>query len=230
MPPSPSRQLLHKIALVAFVALLAAGIALRDGEALGFAVAVLAGILLLAFRTGLLGRIVLALVFLDTAVWMAPAALSNVQHHDPVAYTALPAVLGAVAVAGVLAAIGVRSRVLLVALIVAAVGAAGVAQVTTGDEVRRRPADLLLSAKNVRFNTDHVAISNVTGDPTIAVILTNHDLFWHTFTVDALHVDLRVPVGATRRVSFRAAPGEYEYYCRIPGHTAAGMKGVLQVR
>ena len=50
-----------------------------------------------------------------------------------------------------------------------------------------------------------------------------------TFTIDALHVNVDVPIGANRRVTFSAAPGRYEFYCRVPGHKAAGMKGTLIV-
>ena len=95
MAPSRSRQLLHRIALVAFVALLGVGIALRDIEAILFAVAVLVGIFLLPLRNGLLGRIVLAVVFIDTLGWMAPAAYSNLEHRDAIVCVAVPVGLAA---------------------------------------------------------------------------------------------------------------------------------------
>ena len=63
----------------------------------------------------------------------------------------------------------------------------------------------------------------------ISVAVANHDLFWHTFTIDALHVNVDVPIGANRRVTFNAPPGRYEFYCRVPGHRAAGMHGILTV-
>src|SRR5947207_1507108 len=63
----------------------------------------------------------------------------------------------------------------------------------------------------------------------ISVAVVNHDLFWHTFTIDALHVNVDVPIGANRRVAFNAPPGNYEFYCRVPGHRAAGMHGILTV-
>jgi plastocyanin len=64
----------------------------------------------------------------------------------------------------------------------------------------------------------------------VTVSLTNHDLFWHTFTIESLGVNVDVPVGGTRSVTFTAAPGTYTFTCAIPGHAAAGMRGTLVVR
>lgn len=36
--------------------------------------------------------------------------------------------------------------------------------------------------------------------------------------------------GSTETVSFDAEPGEYTFYCSLPGHEAAGMKGTLTVK
>ena len=86
-------------------------------------------------------------------------------------------------------------------------------------------ADLVVSVKNTKYSTTHLKGAN--GE--LAIRMTNHDLFWHTMTIDGLGVDMHVPVGATRRVHFRARAGRYEYYCRIPGHKSAGMHGTLVV-
>jgi plastocyanin len=226
MAPSRSRQVLHRIALVGCAALLGVGIALRDLEAMGFGIAILVGIFLLAFRKGLLGRIVLAVAFADTAGWMVPAAVSNVRHHEALAATALPVGLAAVAIAGILAAVGIGSRLLPLALALAAIVAVAGSQVTGSGELIRPPGDVVVSAKNVRFTPQRATIAS----GHLAVRLTNHDLFWHTFTVDALGVEVKVPVRATRRVAFEAPPGTYEFYCAIPGHKQAGMKGTLTVQ
>lgn len=226
MAGSRSRQLLHRVALLAFVAMLGTGIALRDVEAIAFAVAVLAGILLLPLRKGLLGRVVLGLVFLDTAFWMVPAAISNVRHGDEIAYVAVPVGLAAIALAGILAAVGLAHRLVPLAVVVLAGGAIAASQVVSGDAARAGDGDFVVSAKNVRFDPDELEMENGEG----AIRLKNRDLFWHTFTIDELGVDLYVPVGGTRRATFEAPAGEYEFYCAIPGHDSAGMKGTLTVR
>jgi plastocyanin len=207
------------------VATLGVGIAMRDVEAILFAVLVFAGLLLLPFRKGLLGRTVLVLVFLDTAGWMVPAAVSNVRHHDELIYVAVPVVLGAIAVSGVLAAVGSGTWVVPVILALVAAASVGYSQIRTGDDVRGRGSDLSVSAKTVKFTPKRLSADN--GE--LSVRVTNHDLFWHTLTIDGLNVDLRIPVGATRRVTFDAPAGAYEFYCRIPGHKQAGMKGTLVV-
>lgn len=63
----------------------------------------------------------------------------------------------------------------------------------------------------------------------VVVTMENKDLFWHTFTIEELGVDLRVPVGAELGASFEAHPGEYQFVCAIPGHVEAGMVGTLIV-
>ena len=39
-----------------------------------------------------------------------------------------------------------------------------------------------------------------------------------------------VITGESETVSFDAKPGKYTYYCSLPGHEAAGMKGTLTVK
>jgi len=63
----------------------------------------------------------------------------------------------------------------------------------------------------------------------VTVAVRNRDLFWHTFTIDALGVDVRAPVGQLRSATFEARPGTYSFYCRIPGHATLGMRGTVTV-
>src|SRR5437764_533835 len=64
----------------------------------------------------------------------------------------------------------------------------------------------------------------------LTVDFVNNDLFWHTFTVTQLGVDIRLPVKGNQRLSFNAAPGTYEFFCAIPGHKGIGMRGTLVIR
>lgn len=63
----------------------------------------------------------------------------------------------------------------------------------------------------------------------VTLNLSNRDLWWHTFTIDELGVDLKVPMGAEREVTFSAPAGTYKYYCSIPGHDAI-MHGTLSIK
>jgi plastocyanin len=62
----------------------------------------------------------------------------------------------------------------------------------------------------------------------VSVFVTNQDRFWHTFSIEGV-AEVAVPVGGHRRVTFTASPGTYTYFCRIPGHRDAGMRGTLTV-
>ncbi len=96
-----------------------------------------------------------------------------------------------------------------------------------GTEATAAPdADASLVAEDVSFS--HTGLAARSGEVTVA--LANEDLFWHTFTIQELGVDLLVPVGAVRTVTFDAPAGTYEFICRIPGHPEAGMKGTLTIR
>ena len=53
----------------------------------------------------------------------------------------------------------------------------------------------------------------------------------HTFVIRGHEGKLAVtPSDETDSGSFELEPGEYEYYCDVPGHEAQGMKGTLVVK
>jgi uncharacterized cupredoxin-like copper-binding protein len=65
---------------------------------------------------------------------------------------------------------------------------------------------------------------------TVALRLENQSNIPHTFTVDALGVNVEMPANSTGLALFRAeAPGTYTLYCAVPGHRAAGMESTLVV-
>jgi nitrite reductase (NO-forming) len=66
-------------------------------------------------------------------------------------------------------------------------------------------------------------------DGQITVTLVNDDPMLHDFTIDALGVKIAVDAGQTVTQTFLAKPGVYDFYCSIPGHAEAGMKGTLTV-
>lgn len=105
----------------------------------------------------------------------------------------------------------------------AAVGV-GVAAVIT-PTAEAAAADARVVSEGVAFDTSALQVE--AGEVTVE--LTNRDLFWHTFTIDELGVDLAVPVNGDRQVTFDAPPGTYRFYCRIPGHETR-MAGALTVR
>jgi plastocyanin len=238
-PASLSWRGLGSIAGLAVVALLAVAAAgLRDLEAAALTLGGIVALGLLRWRTGLLGVAALGLLSANVAFWMAPGAVSNMSHGEGLWETALPSLLTVAALTTVAAAIGdlvarVRpsnggtgAKALGIAGIVAAIAAlAGSALMAADRGERAQPGDLEIIAEAVKFAPDSLASD--AGE--VAVFVSNKDLFWHTFTIKELDVDLNVPVGGERRIAFDAPAGTYRFVCAIPGHTQAGMEGRLVV-
>jgi plastocyanin len=233
-------RVLAGTAVVLAVALAGVGLALRDRESVAIAVLTLVGAALLRVRHGLAGRIALGLVFADTAAWLVPAAVGNARAHDRLGSVLLPVLISAVAVVGLLAIVlGALGRgpggprltptVAAAAWVVLAAGAmAAATAVGVGRTTTLPPGAVTVGARNTAFSTAHLRAVRA-ADGTVTVLFDNHDLFWHTFTVDRLGVDLKAPTRGRREVTFRARPGTYTFYCAIPGHRTAGMEGTLIV-
>ena len=233
------RHLLRYAAMADLVVMAVVGVAVRDKEALAFAAAILVGIGFLRIRSGLTGIIMIGVLSLDAAVFMLPAATSNSTHRGRFIDLLIPLSLAVISVSGLLAAVGSiflhrrpetsgRAAAVvaqaMVAVFIVALIAGTVSQRASRAEVARA-GDIRVEMRNTAFLQ---TVLQAQGG-SVSVAVSNHDLFWHTFAIDAVHVNVDVPIGANRRVTFNAAPGTYEFYCRVPGHKAAGMKGTLIV-
>jgi plastocyanin len=219
---------------------------LGDAEAGAIAIATIVMLVIQRFRRTA-GAVLLALLFADTAFFTGAAAFSNLLDRAVPSATIGPASLAAIALLGLLASVATlwqrrkapsstRATVVIAfamatALVVVAItslassrGAAGVESDIVRPAPGPAPARMHLEIKGARYSTDSLTATS----RTVTVAVTNHDLFWHTFTIGALGVDLRVPVGDEKSVTFTAAPGTYEYICGVPGH-ASFMRGVLTV-
>jgi len=213
---------------------LAAG-ALGDAEAGAIAIATIVMLIIQRFRRTA-GAVLLALVFADTAFCTAAEALSNLLDQAAPLATIGPAALAAIALMGLLASIAnivqrgrtfspSRSAIATAFVAAAAFAIIAIASVVSARAVAASGSEALrLEIKGARFSTDALSATS----RTVTVAVTNHDLFWHTFTIGELGVNLRVPVGDEKSVTFTAAPGTYQYICAVPGH-ASFMRGVLTV-
>jgi plastocyanin len=222
------RRLLVAVALVQAAVVILTGVTAGDREALAIGGAELVAAALLRFRSGLIGRIALAALFLNTAVWMLPAAISNIDHGESVAAVSLPVGLSLLSATGMLAA-GAGTRVrgsaaAAVAAVAAFVLVVGAVQLWAGDKGPGR-GDLVVRSKGLRFEPERLSARA----GSVTVVMKNTDLFWHTFTIAELDLNVSVPVRGTRRGQFRAPPGTYEFICAVPGHEQAGMDGTLVV-
>ena len=66
----------------------------------------------------------------------------------------------------------------------------------------------------------------------ITLVMENPASIEHNIGVKGDGIDEQGEVvgqGETSRVTVTLEPGEYEFYCSVPGHEAAGMKGTLTV-
>ena len=81
--------------------------------------------------------------------------------------------------------------------------------------------DLTVGAFEFGFTPDVVRAG--AGELNLFVDNTGRGL--HTFTIDALQVDVAVPAGKAQRVTFQAAAGDYTFHCKLH----PGMDGRLVV-
>lgn len=63
---------------------------------------------------------------------------------------------------------------------------------------------------------------------TTELAITNDDMVRHTFVIEGTDIALELPATKTRHVELDLAPGEYRYFCDVPGHE--GMEGLLTVQ
>lgn len=82
-------------------------------------------------------------------------------------------------------------------------------------------------AIDIAFDTDAI-----TAKPGDTIVLTNEGFLQHDFVVDELGLDSGLANnGDTLTVTIPedAEPGDYEFYCSVPGHKEAGMFGTLTI-
>jgi plastocyanin len=232
------RRLTVVAALADAVVLFGYGLARGDRESLGLAVVMLVGLGLLRVGRGLLGLLVMAALFVNIQFWMFPAANGNASYRVGLVDLLIPGALVAFSLAGLIGAVGAIIHLRDPAAGRAAAGPTGLLAVvfifaSLGLVWGMTKAEARVAPQNARevqtVNVAFVPRSFEVPSGKVTVAVRNRDLFWHTFTIDALKVDVRAPVGRLQLVSFEAKPGTYTYYCRIPSHRNLGMRGTLRV-
>ncbi len=229
--------LLPLAALGNLAALLTLALTNRDPLAIVLSGIVLLGLALRRGRGWVLGSLLLAGVMADQAIYTVVGAIANVIQGEGPAAVWMPALIAVTSVGGLIAAVGsvVQRRDPMAGQRIAPWLAQGlglgwvlllVASVVMARGVGAMPAaDVALESVKMAYSQEAIVVPS----GAVTLELANHDLFWHTFTVDALGVDLLVTENGTRQVTFDAPPGSYRFYCAIPGHEALGMAGALVV-
>lgn len=70
----------------------------------------------------------------------------------------------------------------------------------------------------------------VTAGEPVNLTVTNTGQAFHDLTIDELDLQIDVDSGQSATAGLEVdEPGEYSYYCSVPGHASAGMQGTLTV-
>jgi len=64
----------------------------------------------------------------------------------------------------------------------------------------------------------------------ITINLTNDSDVPHNVAIDGMDVVSETVAGGNASVTVTLEPGEYTYFCAVPGHREAGMEGTLTVQ
>ena len=64
----------------------------------------------------------------------------------------------------------------------------------------------------------------------LTVTLVDHGAVFHTFKIEGTSLYLQTNAGQTATGTVTLAKGTYTFDCTVPGHAAAGMRGVIHVR
>jgi len=88
-------------------------------------------------------------------------------------------------------------------------------------------AALIVEASEFAFKPSDLTTTTAAST---AITLVNKGTLEHDFTVDALDLQIAVPIGKISGGTLTdPAPGTYQFYCAVPGHREAGMVGTLVV-
>jgi uncharacterized cupredoxin-like copper-binding protein len=122
-----------------------------------------------------------------------------------------------------------RVRILLALLIVGVVGAGAALAIPAigARSTAAKTVTIKVTATDFKFKLSRTSVPTGT---TVIFKVTNKGQIPHDFKINGKKTPLVAPKQSTTlKVTFIKA-GKYPYLCTVPGHAAAGMKGVLTVR
>lgn len=124
-----------------------------------------------------------------------------------------------------------RAAVVLLGLAAVVIGGCGggADDETTTAGSTEAPAGEQITVVGKEFSYDPATVALEAGKP-FTIVLRNIGSIEHDITVDDAKFKLTVPGNNTREKALKVEkPGTYQFYCSLPGHKSAGMKGELTV-
>jgi nitrite reductase (NO-forming) len=100
------------------------------------------------------------------------------------------------------------------------------ADAAAAEEAPAGAEPVTIESHDIFFEPAEVTIP---ADTDVTVSLPNEGAAPHNFSIDELEISVDLAPGETKETVINAPPGEYEYYCNVPGHREAGMVGTLIV-
>lgn len=98
---------------------------------------------------------------------------------------------------------------------------------TTESRPAADAAEVTVEAGDLWFRPDTI---DLTAGTTTNLTVRNRGALFHDLTIPALDVKIEVEPGASTTVAVTPdTPGTYEFFCSVPGHSAAGMRGDVVV-
>ncbi len=115
--------------------------------------------------------------------------------------------------------------IIAIAALVAACGGGGGSSSGGGSNAQT----ITVTATEFKFDPSTI---NAAPGQTVNVTFKNAGTVQHTFVIKEANVKLTADPGQTVTGSFTApsTAGSYTYFCDVPGHEDAGMKGTLTVK
>lgn len=100
------------------------------------------------------------------------------------------------------------------------------------------PAALAGGGTSIKIKSDPVALKFNTSSLSakagaVTITMANISVLPHNIAIKGNGIDVKGAIilkGKTSTVSAKLKAGTYEFYCSVPGHEAAGMKGTLTVK
>ena len=93
-----------------------------------------------------------------------------------------------------------------------------------GGDTAAAAQEVTVTSYDIYFDPKEFTIP---ADTDVKVSLPNAGAAPHNFSIDALNVSVDIAPGETKDTTLKAAAGDYEYYCNVPGHKEAGMVGKM---